>query len=316
MKKRILFLLVLSIIFSLILIKAKESPASTIFYIESCQIPMRDGSTIYLVTGGCYQGVWYCADASTNRWYDTTKEHCEGLDEVPDVGKGSLEPHDDCCPEGTACKTAGGACTETQASCSSITEQTQCEANACLWLDSKCIHPLGMTSCSDYGTNQQACTVDPVKLGVANGRGLGTEICGKTIGEYIVLIESCNCSFDAANNKCVFSYSTKTVVGGQDYIECKKSYLVTECTLGKQALSWEAVIAPPEKAGEAAAQEQCASGSKQVSCGRAIEKIPFFSWINLIFAAAIILVIYLMIVFLSSKHSVKSHKRLHKHRRR
>ncbi len=308
--------------FSLILIKAKESPASTTFFVESCQIPMGDGSTIYLVTRGCDRDIFrFCADASVNPpnglWYDTKKEHCEGADGVVGwVGAGSERYNDDCCSEGTVCKTMGAGCVEMSVVCTSINTQSECESEGCLWFGGKCVHLASIKSCSDYGADQQTCNADPVKIGNGTYRtGLGTEICGRTLGEYMVPIESCKCSFDVANNRCVFSYSTKTVVGGQDYIECKKSYLLTDCTLGKQTLSWDAAIAPPEKAGEAAAQEQCAGGEKQISCGSAIEKIPFFSFWNLIIAAVIILLVYIIVTFLSSKRNVKGRKRLRKNRR-
>ncbi len=303
------------------LVVSDEDPmteANTDFYVESCKVPMRDGTTVYLVRGGCHQGRWFCADPNTNTWYDTTKEQCQGLDGVPDIGKKTSDPHDDCCPQGTFCQTAGGACVEAQVSCETTTTSTDCENNGCVWLDDRCIHPSTMSSCTDYGTNSTLCGIDPVGLGKPIGRGLGTEVCGRTFGDYIVPSTSCKCAFDTSdpsNPKCVFFYSTNSTAGGQEYIQCRKSFGLTSCTLGKQTLSWSVAVAPPEKAGEPSAQEQCSGGSRQISCGTAVERLPFFSISNLIIAAVIIAIIYVMVTLLSKKN-VKRRAKIAKTKRK
>lgn len=266
-----------------------SSEEEVIFSIKGCEVPLNGGSE-FIPVGSCsvQSKHYFCKDEST--WYDTLVENCEGAD-------GLARTIDDCCPRGYFCSAVGAACLERETSCEAYSDQSGCEDVGCVWLGSSCVDPLSMSSCSDYQT-QQACNDDILALGRIGGTGLGTDICGQTFGEYIVNASSCRCEWDGGESACKFVYETNSIIGGDQFISCLKSFGITECLEGIQTLTWTATCQDggTGECGTAEGEEQCNSGQKEVKCGAPVSKLGFFSFFNLITASLILAIYYIFLV--------------------
>lgn len=256
-----------------------------VFSIKGCKIPI-DGDFEFVPIGSCSSQSKHYFCESQDIWYDTMVENCEGADSIA----GTV---DDCCPRGYFCPPNDPeprACRERESSCSGFATQQECENVGCVWLEGTCIEPAGMSSCSDYAT-QGTCEADILGLGRVGGIGLGTEICGKTFGSYIINASSCHCEWDEGESSCKFFYNVNKIIGGDQFITCLKSFEITDCVVGKQTLTWNAKILPVDMQGNETAQEQCSSGQKEVKCGTPVSKLGFFSFVNFA-AASLILALY------------------------
>mgnify|MGYP000129575434 CR=1 FL=1 len=263
-----------------------SSQVETIFTIRGCKIPL-DGEYEFVPLESCSVQTkhYYCVNETL--YYDTLVEHCEGSDGIA----GTL---DDCCPRGYYCPDVGAACIERETTCSDYSTQTECEEVGCIWLDTECTEPAGMLSCSDYPT-ETTCNNDILGLGKAGGTGLGTEICGKTFGDYIVNASSCRCEWESNETGCKFVYNVNKIIGGDEFITCLKNFSITDCIGGKQVLAWSAKILPVELENNETAQEQCSTGEKAVKCGIPVSKLDFFDIINFIIGSLIIFAYYLFL---------------------
>jgi hypothetical protein len=264
------------------------SQTETVFYIKGCQVPL-DGGYEFVPLGSCssLSKHYFCANETT--YYDTMNEHCEGADGMPLTT-------DDCCPRGFYCPNVAGACTERTTACGNYNTSEECSMYGCIWLNGTCSDPANMTSCSDY-KNVEACSADVLGLGRAVGRGLGTDICGKVFGDYVIPKESCMCKWDGAT--CQFNYGVNKTIGGEGFITCIKSFGLTGCVAGTQTMNWIAKCSDWNNGVDCAkpdAQIQCSSGSKQVKCGTIVSKMPFFDLFNLILAMVIFGIYYAFMI--------------------
>ncbi|MFH0831570.1 MAG: PKD domain-containing protein [archaeon] len=264
------------------------SLTETSFSINGCQVPL-DGTSEFVPFGSCssISKHYFCANETT--YYDTMEEHCEGAD------KQALTS-DDCCPRGFYCPAIGAACSERSSNCASYNISAECEQYGCIWLNSSCAEPAGMSSCSDY-KSEAACNTDVLGLGRSVGRGLGTDICGRTFGSYLVNASSCKCGWEPAGSpsgNCKFGYSVVRIIPGNvTFITCMKSFTLSDCVAGTQSMNWTALILPSELAGNETARQQCSEGYKGIKCGVSISRLPFFGIFNFVLAVAAIALYYL-----------------------
>ena len=267
------------------------SSVETTFYISGCQVPL-DGTFEFVPLDSCsvVSKHYFCANETT--YYDTMIKNCEGPD------KQALTA-DDCCPRGFYCPAVGAACTERPSDCGSYNSSVECEQYGCAWLNGSCVDPAGMSSCSDY-KGESACNADSLGLGKPIGKGLGTDICGRTFGNYLINSSSCKCLWGPAGNPsgdCRFNYEVlKIIPGNVPFITCMKSFSLSGCIAGVQNMNWTAAILPIEMQTNETAQQQCSSGYKEIRCGTAISRLPFFSIANLISAATIIIIYYMFTI--------------------
>lgn len=268
------------------------SEVQTTFYIEGCQVNV-ESELEYIPEKTCSPLTmhYFCEDQSTNTYYDTLKEQCQGRDGIPLTV-------DDCCPRGYYCPTGGampeGACQVRPSDCTTL-PQAQCASLGCIWLDSYCADPANLSSCSDYPSSS-SCAGDILGLGLTGGRGLGTEICGRTIGNYTIPAISCKCTWDSVNSVCKLYYESNYTLGGTGFIQCKKVFSsLSNCLQGKQILTWTATCTYSDTGlpcgAEEAVLQQCSSGQKEIKCATAVSKLNFFNFFNLL-AVLILLAFY------------------------
>lgn len=273
------------------------SEAQTTFYIEGCQVNV-EGEVEYIPQGTCSPLTmhYFCKDQTTNTYYDTLKEHCEGLDGSPPPAP----TVDDCCPRGYYCPTGGaapqGACQVRPSDCTTLSK-AQCNSFGCIWFDDPapgvCADPANLSSCTDY-PSQSSCQADILGLGLIGSRGLGTEICGRTIGNYTIPAASCKCTWEGG--VCKLYYESNATLGGTGFIQCKKVFSnLTTCLQGSQLLSWSATCKYSDTGlpcgSEEAVQQQCSDGQKSIKCGTTISKLNFFNLFNLL-AVLVLLAFY------------------------
>jgi len=278
--------------------------AQTTFYINGCQVST-EGETEYIAPGTCsaLSKHYYCEDAAVNLYYDTLKEHCEGFD-------GNPLTVDDCCPRGYYCPTGGampeGACAVRPSACEALSEE-DCNSLGCIWIGI-CMDPANLSSCSDYPT-QSSCINDSLALGVAGGRGLGTDVCGISVGNYTVPASSCKCSWDTVNGICRTYYDVNSTIGGAEFLQCAKNFSLTPCIGGKQVLAWDAICsdAGTGACGTPDGIEQCGTGRRDILCWVAVSRVNFFNFLNIISVILLILLFYYVrIAKLKNKGGQKS----------
>ncbi len=235
-----------------------------------------------------------------SRWYDengveriTTVEDwtaCYGKDEI--AGNA-----DDCCPVGYGCVEG---------------EKPGCVPGKGV---EEC---MDIGSCSDY-TTQEDCENDICMVGVAGGRGEGTDICGSVIcydynGEIIcqtIRDDSCRCEWK--DGECRLAYDVSESSGGGHKFTCSKKYSSTACVEGRMEVSWVATVEwdlePPEEEKLSILQSAgCVDGGPVTRmCGRSLIALSFFKITNLIIAILIIGIIY--IIWISKKERKKKIKK-------
>lgn len=269
----------------------------SLFYIRGCQVPL-DGGYEFVPLGSCssVSKHYFCVNETT--YYDTMNEHCEGAN-------GIATDSDDCCPRGFYCPSAGVACAERPTACENYNTSAECQLYGCIWLNGTCSDPASMMSCSDY-KNQGACDSDILGLGKPVSRGLGTDICGRTFGDYLIPKDSCMCKWDSTT--CRFSYGVNKTISGAGFITCMKSFSLTGCLAGSQTMNWTAACSDWSGGADCAKPEaiaQCASGQKEIKCGTVVSKMEFFDAINLIIDVAILAAYY---IFILKKEARGHHK--------
>ncbi|MBI5148710.1 hypothetical protein HZA33_03450 [Candidatus Pacearchaeota archaeon] len=252
-----------------------SSKASVNFLIKGCKL-----GDIYEFKNSCFSDrIHYCT--STLEIKNTMNDlgACKGADNTYNTA-------DDCCPRDYKCDPDPtiNKCIPRTTECSGWTDEATCIANGCFWKDGICQPSSVMLSCSDYLT-QELCETDPLTLGKEGGVGLGTEICGTTQGNYI--ITSCACKW--VNNLCQLNYLLQKAINPYEppTAVCDKYFSLTPCVDGKRIESWIATRDPT-----ASEDPLCSDGSKEITCGFASSKLPFFGTISFIIAVALIVLYY------------------------
>jgi hypothetical protein len=299
-------------ILSLQFVSSTLSEDEVVFYIAGCQIALGGGNYDYIAFGACSSltGHHYCVNSTT--YYDTLYQHCEGKD-------GVALTLDDCCPRSYYCPTGGpvpnGACSLRPAECTTYGTELECTQYGCLWLGGTCVDPANLTSCSDY-TSQSSCDQDLLGLGTAGSRGIGTDICGKTIGNFVINASSCKCLWDTSQTVCRLYYESALVNYTGGFVNCTKNFTsLSNCNSGsEQVLKWSANCEGP---GANCANSEvsgssgfCVSGQKVVKCPKSLAQVGFFDWFTLL-AVVLLLALYYYLKACrkkSAKKIVKSEK--------
>ena len=178
----------------------------------------------------------------------------------------------DCCPEDHDCVGDAGE-------------------ELCVWQD-ECSD---ISSCSKY-TNPETCEGDPCNKGsskkVCGGFRKVTEACNVEIGNYVGDRTTCSCFWDGNDDdgRCRQNQTVLPVtyesIDVSDMYECIIDVETTPCTGGTLTMSKNAIAVwhfnTATNVQQACANQLCDSFTKQVSCGKPLVRLPFFSTINLI----------------------------------
>jgi len=148
-------------------------------------------------------------------------------------------------------------------------------------------------SCSDY-ENPTTCEEDDCGKGssrnVCGGYRLIDEACGEIIRNYIGDRQSCACFWDEDDEVCKQTQevlpTTYNSIDVSGMYVCEVDVQTSDCVNGVMtmeknvATTWDSSVSEDIKT---ACQDQlCAGATKQISCGEALVKLPFFSWINIV----------------------------------
>ena len=280
----VLFLFVLLIgIFFVVEVGADDDSTTIIdFNIAGCALPGSNsgGLAINTCSRGEIDGEYYCDD---DKFLWKTRDGGYGCS-LGSAGYVLGSPF--CCPAGMFCnETSGGfKCDYRLEQCGNMTNEPDCNAIGCIWLEMEGICADGTRDygCSLY-TDSSSCLNDTWNLGRS---GLGTDICGSYIEcdgvLYTIPYESCECVWNVGSGVCeLYMDGTQTYYNDEevkDWFSCLKDYDVGDCVDGEQDVSWTATNEIyndfPE---ECLDMVGCSDGSLVRSCGEPIIKLPGFS---------------------------------------
>jgi len=294
-KFKFLMLIILTFLFVVPYVFSQSSSTSTEFSITGYEKCAEVGS------------LWYNGDGKEHYTLIENSSFCVGNDEV--YGFNDTGYKDDCCPVGFECiEDAEPGC------------EISLDDGPCLWVE----------SCSNYSTKED-CENDACRVGVAGGRGEGTDICGATVcfdlGEdtvcQTITEESCRCVWDnGAEGVCRFAYdSNETPLGGHSFT-CFKDFTKTDCVDNKMTVSWTIANVlwnpadpGPPKSTSMLVSGGCIDGSALRICGEALTKLVFFTIKSLIIAVCLIVIIYVIWISRKKKGKDKNRKKQKKGRK-
>lgn len=149
-----------------------------------------------------------------------------------------------------------------------------------------------INACGDY-TTQSDCINDVAHVLSASGDPLWTQRqCGKTVNGEVI---ECSCIWEGPTNSCVFNSTGVKVQNPSQTWSCISSYTQGECVSGYMLLDITNVF-NAGTSGLTAADVGCISEQRQVLCGKPIIELSFFDYRQILGAAALIIVMYLILI--------------------
>ena len=240
----------------------------------------------------------FCASNDNLQNVFTTPNACSlGLPVLPQRG-GDPDLANICCPlDLYTCDDDAVAgeflCVSRTTICTDYVSEAECIANQCPWdnVTGTCMNP--GNSCDSYGS-EAACESDFQNLAFSDANCRSDEYEGA--GVYLsVPRESCECVWDATMG-CGVRYNATNVYGSDTskHSLCTFFTEVDECIDGFEnyrhiAIYDESTILV---SGLLPADVGCADRTGKRRCGEAIIKVPFFSFMNIVFVVLMISLIY------------------------